>query len=391
MKTLIFVCLLMVCQISALRGVWQQLTPRGEQPHKVNKPNVVHMGGDKLVMFNGVQDDCNTGVTTSYNNSRVYLYDISRNSGKFIDATGDIPDTRLFAATWHDGERSVIVGGGVFYNVQFSIIDFKAFDPLYKLTLQGNNRATWTILHPTGDVPSPRTEMSVIQNPNDEDEVYLYGGVSLQGPNFVSYGAMYKYSVSRNHFTLIHPGSPVDDGSDGLPKSRYHAAPYWLKDGHRSFIEVHQGVHAGSTSPISEELLDTWRFNVRTRQWTQVFPNPPIGFTRRHGIDFQIKERGQTYFCTTLGDTTHLGEETQGCLFPIVTINTTMCSNTDDNGGQGAWFTVPTRGTIVNSKYPGGVTVGDKVYMMGGEHEVYLDPIHNIQVFNEGVSVLGLH
>jgi len=389
MNTRIFLCLLLVSQICALSGVWQHVIPNGEQPHKVNKPNVVHMGG-KLVMFNGVQDDCNTGITTSYNNSRIYVYDIARNLGKFIDATGDIPDTRLFAATWHDGDKSVIVGGGVFYNVQFSIIDFKAFDPLYKLTVH-DDHATWTILHPTGDVPSPRTEMSVIQNPNFDDQVFLYGGVSLQGGNFISYGAMYRYSVSDNHFTIVHPGSLIDDGSDGLPKSRYHAAPYWLKDGNRDFVQVHQGVHAGAASPISEELLDTWRFDVSTAQWAEVFPNPPIGFTRRHGLDFHIKEMGQTYFCTTLGDLTHEGEQTQGCIFPIVTIATTMCSNVDDNGGQGAWFVVPTTGTVFNAKYPGGVAVGDKVYLIAGEHEVYLDPLHNVQVFNEGVSILGFH
>jgi hypothetical protein len=384
----VFCFVLLHCALGSI--TWRTLTPIGEQPRTVNKPNFVSVGNGRIAMLNGIQDDCNTGNTTSYSNGQIYIYNTKDNTGKYIPATGDVPSTSLFVHYWKDGDRKIITGGGVYYNVQFTVIDFKPFNPLYMLTISSNyNSAVWSKIIPTGDIPSPRTEMSVIQD-GTSNEMYLYGGVSIQEGGFTSFGEVYKYEISKKKFTLLSNGSRLDDGSDGIPKSRYHAHIFITKLRGDHEFEIHQGVHsAGGANPLSEELMDTWRFNINERIWRQIFPNPPISLTRRHGVEFQLKIRGRDIFCTSLGDLTHVDEiPTQGCLYPIVTENSTVCSNSRDNNNQGAWFNVPTQGPIVNSKYPGYAVIGEKIYVVAGEHEEYLSETSTKQVFNTKIRVL---
>jgi len=372
-----------------LDAVWSQVTPIRAAPQQVNKPNLIEIDG-LLYLLNGVHDDCNTQTTTFLSNSVIYEYDPRTNIGRFINATGDIPDTRLFASQWRAG-KDWMFGGGVFYNVQFTIIDFKSYNPLYRFSIEKHRDRTmgrWTAVIPTGTVPSPRTEMSVVENLQTSNEVYLFGGVTLGATGFQSFGEVYRYTINANRFDMIHAAFNPDDGSLG-PKSRYHAHIFWYARGHTEEFEIHQGVHG--TAAGLEELTDSWRFNVRTFQWRQIFPNPMMDEVRRHGANWQMKIRGQDYFCTALGDRTHTSSlVTLGCLFDIDTINNTICNNPDDNHGNGAWFQVATTGPILRTKYPGftAFAMDKKVYLMAGEREDPFNATYNIQVWDDGVRIL---
>jgi len=235
MKTIFVLIALLLLWESALSSVsWTTKTPTGAQPHQVSKPNVVAVTNRKIVMFNGVKDDCATATNTWYSNEQVYIYDTKTNEGSWLTTTGDIPPAASFATAWKSGHGKVTVGGGGNYPYYYAPFTTYGFDTLYELDIFSG---VWTTIETSGDVPSPRLEVS---HHEAGDKIYLYGGVAPSPSNpydYLSYGEVYEYDQSCREFTRLKNSSPLDDGSDGIPTSRYHA--HLFKSGNK--LEIYQG------------------------------------------------------------------------------------------------------------------------------------------------------
>jgi len=383
MKTIFVLIALLLLWESALSSVsWTTKTPTGAQPHQVSKPNVVAVTNRKIVMFNGVKDDCATATNTWYSNEQVYIYDTKTNEGSWLTTTGDIPPAASFATAWKSGHGKVTVGGGGNYPYYYAPFTTYGFDTLYELDIFSG---VWTTIETSGDVPSPRLEVS---HHEAGDKIYLYGGVAPSPSNpydYLSYGEVYEYDQSCREFTRLKNSSPLDDGSDGIPTSRYHA--HLFKSGNK--LEIYQGVHRVNLS-YSFDTLDTWRFNIRTRQWGEIHPSPLLSEPRRHGANFQFNHEGSQYGCIFSGDVHAIGiTPTPGCLFATNTVSDTVCR--DLSTTTSGWFTLTTTGTPVKSKYPGSDLVGGKLYVLGG-HDVDNDPSSPTygQFWLSGVRVLDL-
>lgn len=337
-------------------------------PRQVNKPIVVAIDSRRIVSLDGVRDECSTQVNTWYSNSQVYVFDVETNTGKYVNVTGDIPEPAAFAVGFKSGQNKLMVMGGgqydYFYGAQYFYV--YNFSTIYELELEQDS-GVWTSYTASGQIPSPRMEVSVFHE-GDENLVYLYGGVAPSPTNvqdFLSFGEVFCFNITSKTFTMLKNGSSIDDGTDGIPKSRYHAHIFMTADGNE--LVISQGVHRISIFN-SEDLEDEWRFNLITKTWRKVNPKHALPVQRRHGVELFISGERKTIGCLYSGDIDAPNRTTTpGCLFATVTDKLFYCNDFSAYGNKGNWFEVDVSGFPLASKYPGWAILNEKVYIFSGQ------------------------
>lgn len=349
---------------------WTSFTPEDHLPPQVSKPNCLAITNKEIVCFNGFKDDCATQTNYWYDNSQVYVYNTRTNKGKYVAMKGDIPPSSAFASAWKTGNGKVVVGGGIgAFSFFYQGLENRNFTVLYELNLSTKK---WKRLTPSGDIPSPRGQVSTLQDPDDFNVVYLFGGIaSLGGFNFVSHAELYRYTKDNNHFELL--------GVSNV--SRYHAHMAKTSSGE---LEISQGVGREHIEE-SVSLNSTFRFDLTTREWYEIQPSQPLPTQRRHGVEFQISVDGHLYGCLFSGDIEHEDRvECCGCIFATYT-DTNLYCNAFDEDSEWVRLDQLILGEGIGVKYPGFDVLGGKLYVFSGQ-----DVKETGQVFLDTVRVLTL-
>lgn len=294
---------------------------------------------------------------------------------------------------------------GFFFNPFF----FRDYSPIYQLDARNPNVFSWSSYTPAGDVPSSRAEASFVQDNLNPHLVYFFGGIGFGAGGLESHADVYRYNTITRTFTKLADTSSLDDGSDGVPKSRYHAIPFLYHYGPNENdveFQIFQGVHRTKVTPEgggdAEELLDSWAFNVSSATWRKLTPNPDMPFSVRHGVQFQVRVEGEDseydLLCLQSGDALHTdtSKSTFQCLFDVLPVPRGLrCYDPRSNNGQGGFNLVATTGEEMDSKYVPGSTIVDdhdnSVYVLGGTYVLPRDATTNWQVFHNTVRKLELN
>lgn len=404
---------------------WSVLPNNGAIPPQMDGANALLIDPERIVMFNGFQDNCAEATNFFYDNSQIYLYETGINRGTYIPATGSIPrqhhsstsnidGPRVFAPAWVSSPGKAVTAGGTYYTFFFSNFTFFNYTPLYELDARDIDGFSWTSFEPLGDVPSARAEAAVIQDPLHPDNVYVVGGIGF-APGSDSDGDLethmdvYLYQNSLRTFTLIGQDNPFGNSTATMPESRYHPLYYIYHYGpewDEVEIQVHQGDHrtilTENGGGNDDALYDSWAFDVKTRSWRQLFPDPQLTFPVRHEALFQFRTRGHhtgtshDLHCWQGGDGLQgpNSPTTIDCIFDIDPIPIGLwCNDPTDNNGNGGWNVIPSTGDQRTEKYitTSTVVAGDDVFIFGGTYGITLNATFNEQAFFQNTRKLALN
>lgn len=265
------------------------------------------------VYMNGINSDCLRKETTFMSPTRIAIHNFAQNEAWFVDPAtahpyGFYPPRGLFIFGYSPEPHTVLTGfGGTEYHVDFQLpIPFHPFNPVWKLNFTDSfQRATYYPIETFGDIPSPRTEMSIVEI--GDGDLFLFGGVALGSTGFDSFGDGYHFDYQTSTFTKLFD---ANDTNPTQPQSRYHAHLWFtVIDGVR-WVILSQGVTRTSSGTF--ELNDEKAYNLDTNQWFNLTSVPalwqvtPNNSTIRHGINYDFMTHDDEHvICTSLGDLEH--------------------------------------------------------------------------------------
>ncbi|KAH7138304.1 kelch repeats protein-like protein [Dendryphion nanum] len=118
--------------------------------------------------------------------------------------------------------------------------------------------------------PSPRTASTLIANPANENELFLFGGEYFNGATAQFYNNLFVYNVKQDAWKKVtSPNSP-------LPRSG-HA---WCRAANTKDIYLFGGEFSSPKQGTFYHYNDFWRLDPSNREWTRVegktkAPGPP--------------------------------------------------------------------------------------------------------------------
>ncbi|MEO0115274.1 MAG: kelch repeat-containing protein [candidate division WOR-3 bacterium] len=232
---------------------WERLHPAGASPVPRQATSAIyHPTRNSLILFSGAGD------YVWYND----LWELNLDSmvWREIIVPGQRPTPRCFPGAFFDAvnNRMVIFGGNseVFYNDLWSL----------DLTL-GNEH--WTELHPTGSIPSPRTNFAYGYD-RANNKFYVFGGFTS---GMVFLNDLYELDIVTLHWTQLNP-------SGDLPVERRNAAGVYDFFGNNFFIfggDQYYDLYFGETYFIHLGTTDTpeWQSQPILNVAPSLFINSP--------------------------------------------------------------------------------------------------------------------
>lgn len=136
----------------------------------------------------------------------LYRFDLPRRRWALIEPEGARPSARSgCTAAFHDGAMYMFGGISRFFAVN---------GELWKLDAE---LQSWTLLTPTGPVPSPRYKPAVALD-EQSGKIYYYGGLAFGPAGFARIDDFWVYDIASNEFRQLPSGiQPVrDQGSMGV-------------------------------------------------------------------------------------------------------------------------------------------------------------------------------
>lgn len=108
--------------------------------------------------------------------------------------------------------------------------------------------------------PSPRTSSTIIANPANENELFLYGGEYFNGATAQFYNDLFIYNIKQDSWKKVtSPNSP-------LPRSG-HA---WCRAANTKDIYLFGGEFSSPKQGTFYHYNDFWRLDPSAREWTRV-------------------------------------------------------------------------------------------------------------------------
>jgi N-acetylneuraminic acid mutarotase len=108
--------------------------------------------------------------------------------------------------------------------------------------------------------PSPRTSGTIIANPANENELFLYGGEYFNGATAQFYNDLFVYNIKQDSWKKVtSPNSP-------LPRSG-HA---WCRAANTKDIYLFGGEFSSPKQGTFYHYNDFWRLDPSNREWTRV-------------------------------------------------------------------------------------------------------------------------
>lgn len=108
--------------------------------------------------------------------------------------------------------------------------------------------------------PSPRSSSTLIANPANENEIFLYGGEYFNGATAHFYNDLFVYNIKRDTWNKVtSPNSP-------LPRSG-HA---WCRAANTQEIYLFGGEFSSPKQGTFYHYNDFWKLEPKSREWTRV-------------------------------------------------------------------------------------------------------------------------
>ncbi|KAL1594925.1 Kelch repeat-containing protein 3 [Nothophoma quercina] len=108
--------------------------------------------------------------------------------------------------------------------------------------------------------PSPRSSSTLIANPANENEIFLYGGEYFNGATAHFYNDLFVYNIKRDTWNRVtSPNSP-------LPRSG-HA---WCRAANTQEIYLFGGEFSSPKQGTFYHYNDFWKLEPKSREWTRV-------------------------------------------------------------------------------------------------------------------------
>jgi N-acetylneuraminic acid mutarotase len=222
-------------------NTWTEITYEGtETPGERNNPRITYIENDKILLFGG-----NNIVWTKDELNDTWIFDLNTKEWTDVTPTGTNPPPRHSHELAYIGNDKVILFGGTDASNYFN--DVWEFD---------TSTNEWTELmandpSPTGqpDVRSSHT-MSYI----GDNKLLVFGG-SQWVSDLIYFDDTWIYDVSSNTWTEITGATPPLD-----------------RQGHgMAYDDVNDKVvvFGGFSDTASDEMDDTWEFDVATETWTE--------------------------------------------------------------------------------------------------------------------------
>jgi len=141
-------------------------------------------GGGTVVGFSFLPDD------------GLWVYDLTANSWTQLSPTGSAPSGRLGHSMVRQGNK-VFVFGGIVPQANGDCCDF--LNDMYSYSISHNQ---WSVVSPSGDIPSPRGHAGAVVRGN---AMWLQGG---EGTGFSIEGGLWRYNIGSNKWVLINEDEP---------------------------------------------------------------------------------------------------------------------------------------------------------------------------------------
>jgi N-acetylneuraminic acid mutarotase len=229
---------------------WSDLHPTGEvPPARGGAAMVWDFKGDKAILFGGWAKDVQA-VTND-----TWAYDPKANTWTKLHPTGDLPPTRVDCAMAYDESVSKIVLFGGFDSKQTVYADTWVYDP---------KANTWTNLHPSGKVPSARSNLAMAYDPESR-KVVLFGGLVGKGFSSSRVNDTWTYDSKKNEWNLVVPKAAVPHARNS------HSMTY--------DPAFHRVILFGGFGGEGTALNDVWAYDPAGKTWTDLQPagKPPAG------------------------------------------------------------------------------------------------------------------
>jgi len=178
-----------------------------------------------------------------------YAFDPATGAWTKITTSGDVPDPHAYYSVVYDSDTSRIIRFGGSDAVGDAPLDGTwAYDPA---------AATWTELHPQGDVPPARIHHAMVYD-SSSGKVILFGGIGLQ--TLQALDDTWAYDPAANKWTRLQPQG------EQPPARAWHTMVY-DPVGHK--VILFGGSALGSNGPLD----DTWAYDPAVNTWTRLHPS----------------------------------------------------------------------------------------------------------------------
>ncbi|SRR5579883_454110 len=262
-------------------AVLKKLETSGSKPSRRNSCVVVNLG-QYIYLFGGLFDNFSAVTNTFYND--LYRLDINTYHWEKLSPKGQLPSVRGMSMGVDDKVNNrILLFGGVEYSADFTSV--RMLNDLWAYSPDTN---TWQEIQQKQPCPTPRAKSRLWLI---KDKLYLFGGATVAPYGFEFLNDMWVYDLSANKWTEIipknQPGSPH-------PRDEAYAGLLPSSEGK---LTIYGG--EGALDPKTHRNLmlnDTWQFDIKTNQWTEltasikenIFPPRGIGCAVTIGDDLYI-------------------------------------------------------------------------------------------------------
>ena len=241
-------------------NTWTARNPSGTLPAaRYNHTMAYDPATDRVIMFGGAFTPSGSPGSTDTVLSDTWAYNPAINAWTNLDPAGTLPSPRAQQSMVYDPSSGrVIMFGGYSTdpdgNNGVDVNDTWAYDP---------TKNTWTNLQPSGTLPSPREQQSMVYDSSSR-VVIMFGGRSGMGGSF-DFNDTWAYDPATNTWTELSP-------SGTLPSAR--VAPSMAYDSSAGRLIMFGGA-AGSSI-----FDDTWAYDSRRNSWTELSTSGTGPFAR---------------------------------------------------------------------------------------------------------------
>jgi hypothetical protein len=169
----------------------------------------------------------------------IWTFSRSSNSMTLTTVSGTVPSNRTFHGAVAISDREMLIWGG-------GSIEGFTFAPLADMWVYNRTSAVWTQRFPGGSIqPTGRLGHAMVRRGN---QIFMFGGIVTQsnGDCCAFLNDMFSYSISGNQWTLLSP-------TGSIPSARGHAGVVvhgiylWLQGGEGADFSIEHGLYMYNT------------------------------------------------------------------------------------------------------------------------------------------------
>jgi hypothetical protein len=289
--------------------------------------------------FGGVHDNFSNNNYTYYND--IYYFSNVIQRYILLEPIGEVPSPRAFSSGVGDGLQCLYIYGGA--NYPATLFPAHIYGDMWRYCVLSDH---WELLPQNNAGPGNRTGSSLHFFNN---KIYLFAGLDA---SFLGHNDIWEYDVATGMWTEISPDIPAGSVTPApdqqhLPIWQFYEGNFYAGYGERG-IQYGFGFATG-----------LWKFNLASRTWTMLAPNPDLTPTRNYVGNVIYG----SHIIVMGGDTPSSNPPCCGAPFPQNPTNQTAVYSITEN----AWGVVNTPlPDIPNLKRHRLVINGDQIHSVGG-------------------------